>query len=332
MQSLVIPDELRRFFRSHRAFFILSHLEPDGDCVGSALALRSFLRRTGKVAETYNVGPFDRTEIRPYRDEFQPAIPADMLREYPDAAVVVVDSSSFDRIGEELQNQVRQLPIAVIDHHAAGHPFGSVRMIDPSIPATSLMVQRIIEDAAGEVTPDEAKLLFLGLITDTGFFRFLEAGSGEVFSAAGRLVTKGASPRKTFRSVSHGRSLQSRKHLGRLLERAESYMDGRFFVSHAPLSDEQEFGVNQRDSDSLYSLLLSIEGCEAIAFLREIEPGITVGSLRSAEHIDVSRIALQFGGGGHPRAAGFKLDQPIPEVKQQVVELLRAACTDHHRD
>ncbi|MFW6363208.1 MAG: DHH family phosphoesterase [Spirochaeta sp.] len=319
MQKLQIPDELTGFFSSHRAFFILSHLEPDGDCVGSSLALRSFLRRRGKVAEAFNVGPFDRGEIREYSDEFLPLIPEDMLREYPDAGVIVVDSSSFDRIGQ-IQEQVRQLPIAVIDHHTTGHPFGQVRMIDPKVPATALIIQHIIEELAGEVTEEEARLLFMGIATDTGFFRFLESGSGPVFAAASRLVDKGASPRLTFRKVNDGRSMQSRKHLARLLDRAESYLDGRFFVSYAPLADEEEFGVNERDSASLYSLLLSIEDCEAVAFLREVEPGVTVGSLRSAEHIDVSRIALQFGGGGHPRAAGFKREQPLPEVKDIVVK------------
>ncbi|GAB6089666.1 DHH family phosphoesterase [Spirochaeta dissipatitropha] len=324
MKSINIPDDLKEFLEDHRAFFILSHMEPDGDCVGSSLALRSFLRRSGKIAETFNVGPFDRSEIREFASEFKPEISDEMLREYPDAGVIVVDSSSFDRIGG-LQQQVRHFKIAVIDHHAAGHPYGAIRMVDAKIPATALMVQRIIEDLSGEVTTEEAKLLFMGLITDTGFFRFLEAGSGDVFMAASRLVQKGASPRLTYRKVNDGRSMQSRKHLARLLDRAESYFDGQFFISHSLLSDEQEFGQNERDSDSLYYLLLSIENCEAIAFLREIEPGVTVGSLRSAEHIDVSQIALKLGGGGHARASGFRQDMPIPEVKKKLIALFTEA-------
>lgn len=319
MHSLAIPDDLKTFIESHRAFFIISHLEPDGDCIGSSLALKSFLRRIGKFAETYNVGPFDRKEIREYAPEFQPSISDAVLRDYPDAGVIVVDSSSFDRVGE-IQNQVRDFPIAVIDHHAAGHPYGDVRMINPKVPATALMIQRIIEDYSGNLTRDEAKLLFMGLSTDTGFFRFLEAGSGEVFSAAGRLVNQGASPRLTFRQVNDNRSYQSRRHLARLLDRAEPHFDGRFFISYATLQDEIDFGANERDSDSLYSLLMSIEDCEAVAFLREIKPGVTVGSLRSAEYVDVAHIALQFGGGGHARAAGFKQELPLYEVKQHVIE------------
>ena len=314
-----IPDTLRQFLLEHDVFFILSHLDPDGDCIGSSLAMRSFLRRQGKVAETFNAGPFDRSEIHGFGKEFHTHIPEEMLKKYPDAGVLVLDSSSFDRVGHELEHQVENLAIAVIDHHAAGHPFGDVHYIEQGIPSTTLLIQRVIEDFGCTPTKEEAELLFLGLATDTGFFRYLDAGFGDVFHAAGRLVDTGASPRNTFRMVNDNRSAQSRKHLARLLERAEAHQEGRLFISYATIGDENEFGVNERDSDSLYYLLLNIKECEAVAFLREVEPGVTVGSLRSVEFIDVSEIAHGFGGGGHVRAAGFKLHKPLEEVKKLVL-------------
>ncbi len=328
MRIPAMPDDIRAFIEGHRAFFILSHQEPDGDCIGSSLALRSFLRRLGKFAEAYNEGPFDRSEIRHFAQEFSSHIPEDVLQEYPDAGVFVVDSSSFDRVGD-LRDQIRAFPIAVIDHHMTGHPFGQVHMIAPEVPSTTLLIQQIIEGFGHTPTKEEADLLFLGLATDTGFFQFINAGAGDVFHAAGRLVDIGTSPRHMHRSINDNRSVQSRKHLARLLERAESHMDGKLYLSYAPLSDETEFGKNERDSDSLYFLLLNIRECEAVAFLREIGDGITVGSLRSVEYIDVSTIAHSFGGGGHTRAAGFKTEQHLSDVKNQILEKFSKAFAEH---
>ena len=317
---IVAPEPLIDFIRRYDGFVMLGHLEPDGDCVGSELALSSALRRMGKTVQVLNPGPFDRQEIAGFESHFDIAYDADAL---PDNhAVIVVDCSSEDRI-ERFATHIRHLEMAVIDHHRAGEPFGDVRFVRPDIPATTIIITYLIEQLGLRLTADEATWLFLGLVTDTGFFRFLDTDQAVAFEAASRLTRAGASPRTIDRIINGGRSYESRLLISRVLDRMERLGDGSIILTHQTRRDEMELGT-RRDSDALYRLLLAIEGVRVIAVAKEKENGCTV-SFRSADDTDVSGLAAQIGGGGHQRASGaftsLPLAQFLPSLRKQLLTL-----------
>ncbi len=318
MRRKPVPEELLQFLRDFDHFYILGHIEPDGDCIGSQIALGLFLSRIGNSSTLVNPGPFERTEVRHFAPRFSRELPK---RRSEKEAIIIVDCSTLDRIGD-LAEQLDGRPVAVIDHHASGELFGDVRFVDASIPATTLLVQAVIETLGEAPAPDEAKMLFFGLATDTGFFRFLDENSGDVFHAAARLAETGASPRETSALISSGRTFASRKLIGRLLERAKPYADGRFILTYMTAEERSEFGKENRDSDALYQLLLSIEGCEVIAFLREESEAVCKGSLRATSEIDVGEIATHVGGGGHQKAAGFLNRASLQETREKVIRLV----------
>ena len=301
------------FIKQYRTFAIIGHEEPDGDSLGSQLALASFLQRSGKEASCYSPGPFLRPEIQDLAGRF-----ATTALE-PPVAAIVLDCSTPDRIGRYAA-EIAELPVAVIDHHASGVPFGDVRYVDPNAPSVTFVILKLIEAAGGKPTREEAVLLFFGLCTDTGFFRHLEQGSQETFAASDRLVAAGASPKDTFAKMFGNRTHDSRKLLGRLLKRAERRFDGKVIVAWETEEELEEFGKEQRDSDALYQQLQMVRGCEIVILIRQEETERCSVGLRSSGTIDVGAIAKHFGGGGHRNASGYDRHGRVPDVLTEIID------------
>ncbi len=314
---IAVPERLVRFIQDHDSFVIAGHKEPDGDCIGSCLAMASFLRRMGKQVQLVSAGPFKRIEIREYEPLFAAAAVPEALS--GSACALILDCSNAGRTGDAAPS-FEGLPHAIIDHHATNDASGPVDFVESASPATTLLVQSIIEAIAGSVTPEEAELLFFGLCTDTGFFRHLDEKSAESFACASRLVAAGANPKKTFARMNGGKSYESRILVARILTRMKRWYDGKLVISWENLEDTQEFGLEGRDSDILYQLIQSIAGVEAIVIVRqETETNCTVG-FRSLDRVDVSIVASAFGGGGHRQASGLSVAGTIDELIPRFVE------------
>jgi phosphoesterase RecJ-like protein len=315
-----VPAALLRFIGSGSVFIIAGHKEPDGDCVGSQLALCSALERLGKKAIPCSAGPFKRTEVMPFAARFS-AAPDETLK--AGAKVIIVDCSTPGRIGG-LEACIKGLPAAIIDHHAVGDlPEPSPEtpvFLDPAATSTTCMILSLIEALGLSLSREEAELLLFGLCTDTGFFRHLDENGAETFAAAERMVRAGASSKAVFQAINGGKSLNSRIFLGQILSRAEALFEGRLILSFEAYEDIQRLGLESRDSDTLYQLLQSIAGVEAIAIIRQETPENCSVGLRSRDTIDVATIAASFGGGGHRNAAGFLAEGIISDIKPRVIE------------
>ncbi len=315
-----IPREVTDFLTAHRTYYLVAHLEPDGDCLAAALGLGMFLNRVhGKFVRYFDAGPFDRREVQHLAQQFKSRLDPAIRAEDPDPAVVIVDCSGPDRVGPVAED-LAGLPTAVIDHHATGEPFGDVQFIDTSAAATCYLVQLIIEEMGATPTPEEAEILLFGIATDTGYFRHTEAKAAGLFAAVSRLLLAGASPKLAHQQMFGGYKLASRFLLARLINRARVLEDGAAIVTWETLSDVEEFGRGSRDSDTLYELLFAVDGVRIIGLIREEPDGKCAGSLRSIDTIDVSKVALVFGGGGHRRAAGFTISGQVDAIRDQVVD------------
>ncbi|MEX2445224.1 MAG: bifunctional oligoribonuclease/PAP phosphatase NrnA [Alkalispirochaeta sp.] len=314
-----VPSDLTDFFGRHSRFIIVGHLEPDADCIGSEVALALALQRIGKSVQTANPGPFERQEIASWGEQF--VTDPEHLDDRATGAIVV-DCSSPDRI-RPFNSALDHCELAVIDHHQTGSDFGDIRFVRSDVPANTILIAALIDELLGSLTPEEAQPLFLGLATDTGFFRFLEAYSPLAFEAAARLSRSGASPREAAAHLNSGRSWGSRRIIGRMLERAEQLQDGAVLMTYMTREDELTFGT-RRDSDALNHLLLSIEGVRAIAVVKEKDSGCTL-SFRANDETDVSQLAALFGGGGHQKASGAfssqSLSNLLPIVRSRLQEI-----------
>jgi len=310
-----VPQSLLDFLKSGTRFLVAGHKEPDGDCVGSQLALASALRRLGAEAIPCSAGPFKRPEVIPYAHLFN-AAPTEAERS--GTKVVVLDCSTIERTGD-LAPFLAGRPTATIDHHASGENAGEVVFLDPFAPSVTFMVLAVIEALGLMPTSEEAELLLFGLCTDTGFFRHVGPNGASVFEYTARLVRAGASPKAAFQAMHGGKSLNSRILMGLILSRVESHFGGKLLLSYETQEDTERFGLQGRDSDALYQLLQSVEGAEAVVLIRQDTSKTCTVGLRSREGVNVASIASAFGGGGHKLAAGLNATGTIAELREKLL-------------
>ena len=319
-KSAVPPKELLDFIREGKKFLIVGHKEPDGDCLGSQLALGSALQRMGKETILCSAGPFKRSEVKRYEPFFTSS---------PDTRgierAIVIDCSSIERTGDA-ESYLEGLSIAVIDHHDnrktgdEESAYLPAWYIDADAPSTTFMVLKVIKALGLKLDRDEADFLFFGLCTDTGFFRHVDSEGAETFEAAATLIRAGANPKDAFSAMYGGKSLDSRRLIGNILIRAEPLFDGKLIISSEEYEETCRYGHESRDSDILFQLFQSVNGVEAIVIIRQESPENCTIAFRSRSWVDVGSIAESFGGGGHKNASGCIIQGSIAELKPMVIK------------
>ncbi|MDR1230486.1 MAG: bifunctional oligoribonuclease/PAP phosphatase NrnA [Spirochaetaceae bacterium] len=313
-----VPQGLLDFIREGESFLVAGHKEPDGDCVGSQLALGELLGRLGKKATLVSAGPWKRAEVALFQKRFTDAVGG---YDPQNTRLLVVDCSSLERTGG-LAEVLAAFPVAFIDHHQTAG-LSELCYLNPAAPAAAVLVLALWEAFEMPLTLDAAEYLLFGLCTDTGFFRHIDEGGAATLADTQKLVAAGANLKKTFAAINGGRTLNSRKLLGTILAKAESWYGGRLIVSTEELEESERFGRESRDSDMLYQLLQSVDGVEAIAIVRQDTPEECALGFRSKSDVDVAKIAAAFGGGGHKNAAGAHTAGTVADLKLRVIEQFR---------
>lgn len=318
-----ISDEqissFKEFLVSHDSFIIAGHKEPDGDCVSSCMGISFILDSMKKPYVALNAGPFKRTEIKKYADFFVNEVPFMTQDERNRCALIIVDCSEISRLGE-IDGDLKGFDTFIVDHHKTSDASGKNVIIDPSAPAASCLVQQLFEAIVGKPTKEQADVLFFGMATDTGYFRFLKEDSSEVFLGTARLVEAGVNPREIYQTMTSGKGWNTRKLLGIMLSRAERHCNNKLAVTYETQEDTRKYGQEGRDSDAFYSLMLEVEGVEAVLFIRQDSDHTCTLGLRSKDSCDVSAIASKFGGGGHKNASGASTEGRIETLLPQIIK------------
>jgi len=312
--------DFKGFIESHDFFLIAGHKEPDGDCMASCMGVKAILDHFGKEYQLLSAGPFKRNEVKSFESMFTSEMEFLDEQDRKHTGLIIVDCSEIHRLGE-IDGDLKGLDTFIIDHHKTGELIDNAKgCINPEAPACAFLIQLFYEKMIGPLPSELAQIIFFGLCTDSGFFRFLGTNSSIVFQAAGRLVEYGVDPRQIYNQINSGKPYTTRKLLGVLLEKAERYLDGRLVITYESLEDTKKYGLEGRDSDALYSLLLSAENVEAVVFLRQDTVATCTGGFRSQDKIDVSAIAAKFGGGGHKNASGMSCDGKVENLIPLVVK------------
>lgn len=319
-------DNFKAFINSHNFFLIIGHKEPDGDCITSCLGVAAILDYFKKDYQLLNAGPFKRNEVASWQEQFSDTMEFLDSFERETTGLIICDCSEISRLGD-IDGDLRGLDTYIIDHHKTGVLEENMQgFINPEAPACAFLIQLFYEILVGPVSKDLAEILFFGISTDTGYFRFLGSDSAPVFEAVSRLVQAGVNPKETYRLINSGKPYSTRKLLGILLDKAERYLEGKLVITYESLEDTKNYGQEGRDSDSLYQLLLSVEGVEAVVFLRQDTITTCTAGFRSQDKIDVSVVASKFGGGGHKNASGMscngKVETLIPQIVKEFARLM----------
>lgn len=297
---------------------ITSHIRPDGDGLGSGLALYWMLQSLGKEAV---VVVKDRVppayDVLPGTDRI--IVQADVTECYD--AAFIIECSDVERPGlPGLRNQF----VVNIDHHSTTIPFGDINWIDPTAAAVGEMIYNLCKALGVEVTKEIAECIYTALLTDTGSFHFSNT-TERTLKIASELVRRGVEPARISQALFYSYPFSKIRLMGLVLSTIERDESGRIAWVKLDQDMMAEAGASEEDSDGIVNHALSIDEVEAVAFFKELSPDIYRVSLRSKGRNNVAKVAELFGGGGHRNAAGCRISGDFDDVKRRVIEGLQSA-------
>ena len=301
--------------RGHDRFLVTTHENPDGDALGSLVAMTLALRELGKDALMYLFG-----EV-PLPNEYEFMQFDGLVRgPNPDPAgrvVLALDAANERRLGPETALLEKAPFIIDIDHHHDNTRYGTVNLIVGDASSTGEILADVLRELPVELTPEIAEALYIAVVTDTGRFQYANT-TAKALRLAAELVEAGADVHRVFQGVYENVAFAKLKLVARALENAEVFEGGRVIVSHLEREDFAAAGAEEPYSEGIIDYLRAVEGAELAALIRE--PPTANGpthriSLRTTEEaLDVSAIARKSGGGGHRQAAGFSSEASVSEI------------------
>lgn len=308
-------DEILKEIKKAETFVVLAHENPDGDAIGSALAVCTFLKESGKenidvlfkeYPETFKFLPnFDTIKTEPSHEKYDIAI--------------VVDCPNSDRVSKEYRKFIETAKISVqFDHHLRNSMFGDYNVVNPVAPACCQILVSSFEYLKIDVSKDVATCLLAGIITDTGGFRF-NSTTTETFEFAAWCLSKGINVSKVYKASMMTKTKSQFNAEKLALDRLQFFGNDKITFTYITKKDIDELGVKSGELDGIAGVGVTIKDVEVAIFAREKDEGFKI-SFRS-NNIDVADICMLFGGGGHKLAAGCQIDSKnIDEIRKAVVD------------
>lgn len=312
------------FLRHHDRPLLMTHRSPDADGLGAQLALHDVLRGLGKTPRVaipsklparYEFLDPRRTTI----EDFKPAAFTDC------DCVVVLDTGTWNQLGDFGDwLKASTLPRVVVDHHRTQDNLGGQQFVDITAESTGRLAHEIITALGVPIRPTVANHLFMAVATDTGWFRHPNA-TPATFSLAAELAAAGANPTFLYEKLYETAPLARYRLIGVALQRLQMRANGEIAFTEIYLSDYPATGAMPGDTEDLINYPRSIEGVEVgLVFIEQLD-GSTKVSFRARSRVDVSKLAEEFGGGGHRLASGARVKGPLPKVRDEVLKAVEVA-------
>jgi phosphoesterase RecJ-like protein len=315
-------DRLRAFIDAFDSFLITSHIDPDGDAVGSCLGLFHALRAMGKEVVVVLASPVpENLRFLPGADEIR--APGAVGRRF--AAAWALDCSELDRAGEVPERCL--LPgarVANVDHHIGNDRFGDPRLVNPEASATAELVHDLLEAYGTPIGPETAQCLCTGILSDTGGFRFQNT-TPRALRLAARLADRGASPALIAEHLYMKRSAGSLRILGLALASLEERDGGRIGAMTITREMFDRARASAEEADGIVQFAKALAGTRVGVLIQEVGPEEVRASLRSDGSVDVNAVAGRFGGGGHRTAAGLRVRGRLEDVRRDLLLAIEQA-------
>ena len=311
-------EEIFEKINSAKNILVLVHENPDGDAIGSGLAMEMLLKNMGKDVCFYvpkyphifnNLpGAADIVSILDENKSFDLALAIDTASE----AQLSTWKDDFYKTEERI----------VIDHHASNSKYGNINYVEPNSPACAETLYKIFKSWNVDITKDIATCILAGIITDTGGFQYCNV-TRETFMIAAEILDKGVDLTKTYKQVYSTFTKTSLILRAKALNRMEFLLDGKVAFTYITSEDEEGLDVNSGDYDGIVNEGRCIEGVEVSVFMHQREDGAYKISFRANDYLNVSEVASKlFNGGGHIRAAGAVAEGSIEEIKEKILKEL----------
>ncbi len=311
---------------SAKKLLVVSHIDPDGDALGTQLAFAAYLRSLSKEVTLV------REDAIPDRYKFLPGI--DRIQHIDDIkdsldidTVIALECPKLSRAGVVISSLGDDIKIINIDHHQDNENYGQVKWINKDASSVGEMVYELFESFRYQIDEETAILLFTAILTDTGRFRY-ESTSGRTLEIAGKLIEAGANPRDICDKVFYDLQPATIKLIGNVLSNAEFIDDGKTCLLSLPLEILESRECGQAEAEGIAEYSLYGKGVTLGVTFKERSGGATRISLRSRGNPNVARLAAVFGGGGHICAAGCSISKPLSEAKKEFLKKLNEFQVD----
>ncbi len=323
-EKLHVIKEVANKIREGHSFLVASHVNPEGDAIGSALAMAQGLKDLGKevtvffedrIPEIYRFLPFSGEVIHGFDGENSYDVS------------VIVDCGELDRVGDKFKSFQHKGVVLNVDHHYANSRFGDVNLIDGEASSTGEIVYEVLSLLSVEITADIAKNIYVSIMTDTGSFRY-SSSTARAFFIASEMVKAGVKPWEVAQSVYESYPEKKLKLLGEVLQTLEISNNGRIASMYVTQEMIQRLGATKDLIDGYVNYPRSISGVDVAFLLSEVSSNTLKGtgkykvSFRSKGLINVAEIAAELGGGGHPNASGCKVEGALDEAKNIIKDLV----------
>ncbi|MGD9971887.1 MAG: bifunctional oligoribonuclease/PAP phosphatase NrnA [Desulfatirhabdiaceae bacterium] len=319
-------DQIINHLNNGDHILVATHTDPDGDAIGSLIAIGLALTNLGKHVLFYNESPIPAV----YR--FLPGVSHVKNQLDPDGVydtAVVVDCGDIGRVGM-IADRILRIPVLInIDHHVTNTNFGTCQWLDFEACASAEIVFRLIEAMHIPISTDIATCIYTGILTDTGSFRFSNTNRA-AFEICEKMITYGVNPFQVAQHVYGTYSLGRIKLLNRALDSIEISKNGKVSMMSVTRAMLEETGTQPEDADGLINYAKRIQDVQVAVLIQEQIPNGSENrnnghtyhvSLRSDGTVDVAAIAATFGGGGHVSAAGFTIKSSLSDVKNRICQL-----------
>jgi len=311
------------FIEEKDNFLLTTHINPDGDGLGAILGLVGLLKRLNKkYSIIFHDPPQEKlsfmeriNEVRVYDES--------MTRDglYDDA--IIIDVPHLDRIGDVAKLLKKGAHILNIDHHVSNERYGTSNLIEPSASSSAEIVGSIFERMGVELDHASAQAIYVGLSVDTGRFRFNNT-TPEVFRLAEKLIKAGVMPDIVSDKLYYNKNMETTIALGKMLSTIELHNGGRVATGYLDNEFLNSDVGKKVDTEGFVNHPLAINGVEVAFLIQEPVKGQIRVSLRSKTDFDVNKLANVFGGGGHPRASGCRIDGSVQEAKEKLLEATKS--------
>lgn len=308
--------------RRHKRFTVSSHINPEGDALGSALALASLLKRLGKQAVVATDGGIPKAFA--FFPSVARVIGSPSSKAVPQVAMTV-DVPVLSRTGT-MSRLIKEAPLSVnIDHHVSNQLFSDINWVDPKAAAVGEMIYRLYKAFRVKPSREEALCMYVSIVTDTGSFRYMST-TPEVHRIASVLIARGLSPLKVAQDLYECHSASDLRFLGRVLASLKSTPDGKISWVEVPYRLLKSCRPGSEIIDELVNYPRSVRTAEVSFVLRQqsLDGKIRV-SFRSKGRVDVNKIARSFGGGGHMAASGCTVMGTLASARARVLKTVRQA-------
>jgi len=324
---MINEKEILKIISKYETFLVCSHIHPDGDAIGSQLAITKLLKTMGKTVEIVNNDAVPQKfsflpgfkQIKKYKNCNQKQLQAD--------AVIVLDCPTTDRLGNA-RELLKGRYVFNIDHHISNGNFGAVNWVDTQASSVGEMIYKLYKKIKNSLDFQSALCLYVSIMTDTGSFKYSNTTS-LTHKIISELLQYKINPAQVYESVYQTRSYHNLKLVSDVLANLRFSKDYRlcwFVITNAMLKKNKS---NLHNTDDFIDFVRMIKGVEVVAFFRELESGKKVKvSLRAKSVVDVNAIAKKFGGGGHKLASGCVVEDTTENAQKIVLKQIRKELRD----